>query len=121
MDSGNFSYKYNTKSITAGNFEIKLGNVTRKVTLQPAESLPSDMKPSLEQKPVPGKNSAETETDYLRAWKRWNIRVEGVLIGFMGTLLIGILILKRSRGGRKKHRRKARALRKRLERREGML
>jgi len=87
VNSGNFSYKYNTKSIPEGNFEIKLGNVTRQVTLQPAESLPSNIKPSLEQKPVPGKNSAETETDYLKAWKNWNIWVEGVLIGLILLLL----------------------------------
>jgi hypothetical protein len=50
VDSGNFSYKYDTKSIPSGTFEIKAGNVIKQVILQPAESLPSDTALSSEKK-----------------------------------------------------------------------
>ena len=50
VDSGSFSYKYDTKSIPSGNFEVKVGDVTKQVTLQPAENLPSNLTPSSEQK-----------------------------------------------------------------------
>lgn len=80
MDSGNFSYKYNTKSIPSGNFEVKVGNITKQVTLQPAESLPSDTVPSSEQKKDPKK-------DFSRNWNAWEIWIEGILIGMILLLL----------------------------------
>ncbi|WP_440946628.1 hypothetical protein ACSAZL_21775 [Methanosarcina sp. T3] len=87
LDSGNFSYKYNTKSIPPGNFEIKVGDVTRQVTLRPAENLSSDIKTSSEQKPDQGKNPAGTETDRLRAGENWNIWIGGILTGVILLLL----------------------------------
>lgn len=87
VDSGNFSYKYNTKSIPAGNFEINAGNVTRQVTLLPAESLPSEMNISSEQEPDRGENSAAIETDNLRTRKNWNILIGGILTGVILLLL----------------------------------
>ncbi|KKG09270.1 hypothetical protein EO92_05980 [Methanosarcina sp. 2.H.A.1B.4] len=80
VDSGNFSYKYDTKSIPAGNFEIKVGDVTKQVTLQPAESLPSDITPSSEQK-------EGQKEDLSRDWKGSNIWIEGILAGMLLLLL----------------------------------
>lgn len=74
VDSGNFSYKYNTRSIPAGSFEIKVGDVTKQVNLQPAENLPSDVTPQSGQK----ENSKE---DFSGDWKTWNILVGGALTG----------------------------------------
>lgn len=74
VNSGNFSYKYNTESIPAGNFEIKVGDTTKQVTLKPAESLPSDLKPSSEQK-------ESSKKDFSGKWKNLNILAVGVLTG----------------------------------------
>ena len=80
VDSGNFSYKYDTKSIPPGNFEVKIGDVTKQVTLQPAESLPSDMTPASEQK-------EDKKEDVSRDWKTWKIWIEGTLTGIILLLL----------------------------------
>lgn len=64
VDSGNFSYKYNTISIPAGSFEIKVGDVAKQVTLKPAETPQSGQK-----------------EDFLGDWKNWNILVGGALTG----------------------------------------
>lgn len=76
VDSGSFSYKYDTKSIPPGNFEVKIGDVTKQVTMQPAESLPSDMTPSSEQK-----------ENVFRDWNTWKIWIEGILTGIILLLL----------------------------------
>jgi hypothetical protein len=39
---GSLSYEYNTKSIPAGDFEVKVGSITKQIELQPAENLPSE-------------------------------------------------------------------------------
>ncbi|AKJ38775.1 hypothetical protein MCM1_1746 [Methanosarcina barkeri CM1] len=39
---GSISYQYNTKSIPAGNFEVKVDGITKKIELQPSESLSSE-------------------------------------------------------------------------------
>jgi len=39
---GSLSYKYNTTSIPVGDFEVKVGDITKHIELQPAESLPSE-------------------------------------------------------------------------------
>jgi len=80
VDSGNFSYKYDTKSIPPGNFEVKIGDVTKQVTLQPAESLPSDMTPASEQK-------EDKKEDVSRDWKTWKVWIEGTLTGIILLLL----------------------------------
>ncbi|KKG17390.1 hypothetical protein EO98_12990 [Methanosarcina sp. 2.H.T.1A.6] len=80
VDSGNFSYKYDTKSIPAGNFEIKVGDVAKQVTLQTAESRPSDMTLSSEQK-------EGQKEDLSRDWKASNIWIEGILAGMLLLLL----------------------------------
>jgi hypothetical protein len=50
VDSGgSFSYKYDTKSIPAGNFEVKVEGITKQIDLQPAEGLPSVITPSQDQ------------------------------------------------------------------------
>lgn len=50
VDSGgSFSYKYDTKSIPAGNFEVKVEGITRQIDLQPAKGLPSVITPSQDQ------------------------------------------------------------------------
>ena len=50
VDSGgSFSYKYDTKSIPAGNFEAKVEGITKQIDLQPAEGLPSVITPSQDQ------------------------------------------------------------------------
>ncbi len=41
-DDGNFSYQYNTKSIPAGNFEVKVGGITKQIELQSEENLSSE-------------------------------------------------------------------------------
>jgi hypothetical protein len=87
VDSGNFSYKYDTESIPAGIFEIKAGNVTKQATLQPAESLPSDTTPSSEQK-------EDRKEDFFRNWKARNIWIEGILTGLI-LLLVYSRIKKR--------------------------
>jgi len=35
--NGDFSYSYNTKSVPPGNFEIKVGGITKDITIQPKE------------------------------------------------------------------------------------
>ncbi len=50
VDSGgSFSYKYDTKSIPAGNFEAKVEGITKQIDLQPAKGLPSVITPSQDQ------------------------------------------------------------------------
>lgn len=50
VDSGgSFSYKYDTKSIPAGNFEVKVEGITKQIYLQPAKGLPSVITPSQDQ------------------------------------------------------------------------
>lgn len=50
VDSGgSFSYKYDTKSIPAGNFEVKVEGITKQIDLQPAKGLPSVITPSQDQ------------------------------------------------------------------------
>ena len=39
---GSINYEYNTKSIPAGDFEVNVGGITKKIELQPSESLPSE-------------------------------------------------------------------------------
>ena len=39
---GSISYQYNTKSIPAGNFEVNIDGIKKKIELQPSESLPSE-------------------------------------------------------------------------------
>ncbi len=36
--NGDFSYSYNTKAVPSGDFEIKVGSVAKKVTIQPEET-----------------------------------------------------------------------------------
>ncbi|MCO5383138.1 MAG: hypothetical protein NHB15_14570 [Methanosarcina barkeri] len=36
--NGDFSYSYNTKAVPSGDFEIKVGSVSKKVTIQPEET-----------------------------------------------------------------------------------
>lgn len=74
VNSGNFSYRYNTESIPAGNFEIKAGNTTKQVTLKPAEKPPSDVNTS------PGKKES-SKKDFSGEWKNWNILAAGTLTG----------------------------------------
>jgi uncharacterized protein YcnI len=58
---GSFSYEYNTKSIPAGNFEVKVGGATKQIELQPSsESLPSETNSS-EQNSSEGEVGAITE------------------------------------------------------------
>ena len=90
VDSGNFSYKYDTKSIPAGIFEIKAGNVTKQVTLQPAENLLSNTTHPSEQKED---RKEEFSRDW-KAWKTWNIWIKGILNGVI-LLLIYSRIKKR--------------------------
>lgn len=74
VDSGNFSYEYNTKSIPSGSFEIKIGDVTKQVPLRPAENLHSDVTPQSGQK-------EDQKEDFSGDWKTWNILVGGALTG----------------------------------------
>ena len=37
--NGNFSYFYDTKSVPTGDFEVKVGDVTKKITIKPEEPL----------------------------------------------------------------------------------
>lgn len=74
VNSGNFSYKYNTESIPAGNFEVKVGNTTKQVVLQPAESLPSSMANLSNKK-------ENSKKDFSGDWKAWGILVGGFLTG----------------------------------------
>jgi len=74
VDSGNFSYKYNTRSVPAGNFEIKVGDVAKQITLHPAENLPSNTATSLQQKEDARKNLSNN-------WKTKNILIAGILSG----------------------------------------
>ena len=76
VDSGNFSYKYNTKSIPSGSFEIKAGNITKQITLKPAENLPSNTTTT----------SGQKEDSKKEFWKYRNILVVGGLSG--GILLL---------------------------------
>jgi len=39
---GSLSYEYNTKSISAGDFEVKVGDVEKQIELQPSENLDSE-------------------------------------------------------------------------------
>ncbi|AKB50134.1 hypothetical protein MSBRW_0881 [Methanosarcina barkeri str. Wiesmoor] len=39
---GSLNYEYNTKFIPAGNFEVKVGGITKQIELQPSESLSSE-------------------------------------------------------------------------------
>ncbi|WP_269851896.1 hypothetical protein [Methanosarcina horonobensis] len=80
VDSGNFSYKYNTKSIPAGNFEIKVEDVTKQVTLHPAENLSSDVILSSDQ-------TKESKKDFSKNWKAWSIWIGGILAGMLLVLL----------------------------------
>ena len=36
--NGDFSYSYNTKAVPSGDFEIKVGDITKEVTIQPEET-----------------------------------------------------------------------------------
>ena len=36
--NGDFSYSYNTKAIPSGDFEIKVGGITKEITIQPKET-----------------------------------------------------------------------------------
>ncbi len=80
VDSGNFSYKYNTESIPAGGFEIKVEGVTKQVTLSSAENTSSDMVPSSVQK-------EESKLGNSRNWKSWKIWFGGILAGAILILL----------------------------------
>jgi hypothetical protein len=58
VDSGgSLTYEYNTKSIPAGNFEVKIGDSTKQVELQPAGSLPLETNSSSEQNVSEGQNN----------------------------------------------------------------
>ena len=35
--NGNFSYSYNTTAVPPGNFEVKVGDITKEITLRPEE------------------------------------------------------------------------------------
>lgn len=62
VDSGgNISYEYDTGSIPAGSFEVKVGDNAKQVELQPAESGNSGITPSSEQNSSEGKNEEVAE------------------------------------------------------------
>ncbi|HEY3362139.1 MAG TPA: hypothetical protein VGK06_10055, partial [Methanosarcina sp.] len=48
--TGSLTYKYDTKSIPAGNFEVKIGSSIKQVELKPGESIPSGTTPYSKQK-----------------------------------------------------------------------
>jgi len=82
---GNISYEYDTGSIPAGNFEVKVGGSAKQVELQPAESEHSGITPSSEQNSSEGKNSLD-----LKSKKIW---IAGILAG----LTIVIMYLRRKK------------------------
>ncbi|MDD3138652.1 MAG: hypothetical protein PHX08_06745, partial [Lachnospiraceae bacterium] len=50
--NGNFSYSYNTTAVPPGNFEVKVGNVAKEITLRPNE------------KPFPGYSDSPTDLNH---------------------------------------------------------
>lgn len=86
VESGKFSYKYNTKSIPSGSFEIKVGNTAKQITLQPAENLNSDVtNPS-------GKKESSKKIDS-EDWKVRSIFAIGTLTAAM--IFLGYLRTKK--------------------------
>lgn len=79
VESGNFSYKYNAESIPSGSFEIKVGNVTKHVTLQPAENLTSNITKS-------GKKE-NSNRGFSGSWKVRDMLIGGTLTGLVLLLL----------------------------------
>lgn len=80
VESGKFSYKYNTESIPSGSFEIKAGNTTKQITLQPAENLTSDATNPSGKKDSSKKNVSED-------WKVRDIFAAGTLTAALILLL----------------------------------
>ncbi|HEY3361246.1 MAG TPA: TIGR04279 domain-containing protein, partial [Methanosarcina sp.] len=64
--TGSLTYKYDTKSIPAGNFELKIGSSTKQVELKPAEDLPSEITSSTEQNSSEEKRSDENSWNNLK-------------------------------------------------------
>ncbi|WP_410508107.1 hypothetical protein RSJ42_15170 [Methanosarcina hadiensis] len=86
VESGKLSYKYNTESIPSGGFEIKVRNVTKHITLQPAENQTSNITES-------GKKE-NSNRGFSGNWK-----VRDMLIGLTGlVLLLLYLRTKKDRG-----------------------
>lgn len=86
VESGKFSYKYNTESIPSGSFEIKVGNTAKQITLQPAENLNSDVtNPS-------GKKESSKKIDS-EDWKVRSIFAIGTLTAAM--IFLGYLRTKK--------------------------
>jgi hypothetical protein len=59
--TGSLTYKYDTKSIPAGNFEVKIGSSTKQVKLKPVDGLPSEITSSTEQNSNEEKNNENLE------------------------------------------------------------
>lgn len=80
VESGNFNYKYNTESIPAGNFEIIVGDVAKKVILQPAEDLSSNIA-------NPSDKKGNSKRDLFGDWQVWEILTGGIFSGGLLFLL----------------------------------
>ncbi len=62
--NGDFSYSYNTKAVPSGDFEIKVGSVSKKVTIQPEETSESTSdSPSANSYPAKTELSPSAETE----------------------------------------------------------
>ena len=62
--NGDFSYSYNTKAVPSGDFEIKVGSVSKKVTIQPEETSDSTSdSPSANSYPAKTEFSPSAETE----------------------------------------------------------
>ncbi|MDR7666249.1 hypothetical protein RG963_10765 [Methanosarcina sp. Z-7115] len=62
--NGDFSYSYNTKAVPSGDFEIKVGSVSKKVTIQPEETSESTSdSSSANSYPAKTELSPSTETE----------------------------------------------------------
>lgn len=103
---GSFSYEYDSQSIPAGNFEVKVGDVEKQIKLKPGESLPSEIVPSSEQKTDPekeetkingtetngtetnetkinGTETGEGKKEDLQGWKASYMPIAGILAGIV--------------------------------------
>jgi hypothetical protein len=83
VESGNFSYKYNTESIPEGSFEITVEDVTKKVILQPAED-PSSNITNLSDK------RENSKKDLSGDWK-----IQGILTGVTFAGVMSFLLYSR--------------------------
>jgi hypothetical protein len=59
---GNISYEYDTSSIPAGNFEVKVEDSTKQIELQSSENLSSEITPSVENSSEEQNNESLSDT-----------------------------------------------------------